>query len=190
MREYYNLSPWILLFFIPALTMRVWSEEKRSGTIETLFTFPIKEKDVILGKFLVVMGIIFIALLLSILIPLSLLPAGATFDFGRIFASFIGVLLLSSAFSILGITISLTTKNQIVAFLVTIFILFILLIIGQPIFLYAIPDFLQGFFEAISLGSRYSSMTKGVISLSDFVYFGSFFALFYTIHSTLLRDRS
>src|SRR3989338_3046297 len=142
-RDFFDITPWILLFFIPALTMRTWSEEKRTGTVESLFTFPVSNFDVIMGKLLSVLLVIAITLGITLLIPvfLDLAPriAGyriADFDRGRIFAGYLALILFSIALSILGQTISATTKNQIIAFLLTIFIGFILFIIGKPIFLY------------------------------------------------------
>lgn len=196
MREFFGLTPWVLLFFIPALTMRTWSEEKRTGTIENLFTFPISNKDVIFGKFFSIFIVILIALAISLLIPISLdlIPRIigeriAVFDWGRIFSGYTALLLFSTSLLILGQTISYTTKNQIIAFLLSISLGFILYIIGQPFFLYSMPEFLRSFIQELSLGFHYNSISKGVITVKDLVFFGSFFILFYKIHDFLLQDR-
>jgi len=120
MRQYFLLLPWIFLFLCPAVTMRLWAEEKKSGTVEFLMTLPITDWQVVLGKFFGSLIFIFISLLLSFSIPVSLYFIG-NLDFGPIIGSYLGALFLSGSYLALGIFISSLTKNQIIAFLLSFF---------------------------------------------------------------------
>lgn len=177
MRDFFSILPWIFLFLIPALTMRLWSEEYRQGTVETLLTSSIPLRWVVLGKFFASAFFFLIALLLTVTLPLTLSALG-NLDWGVVFSAYIGAFLLGSAYIALGLAISSITNNQIVAFIITVIVSFAFLIIGDPIITYAAPSFLVPILHSISLGTHFNSVIRGVIDTRDIIYYLSFIFLF------------
>ena len=127
MRNYFNLLPWIFLFLSPALTMRLWSEEKRSGTIEFLLTLPITDWQAVLGKFLGSLAFLTISLLFTLTIPITIMSLGNV-DLGPIIGGYLGSILMGAVYLSLGGFISSLTKNQIIAFIGAVVIAFIFFI--------------------------------------------------------------
>ncbi|MBU2416256.1 ABC transporter permease subunit, partial [Patescibacteria group bacterium] len=118
MRNYFAILPWIFLFLSPAITMRLWAEEKKSGTIEFLLTLPITDWQAVLSKFFGALVFMFIALLLSITLPITVAILGNV-DLGPIIGSYLGALFLGGSYLALGLFISSLTKNQIIAFILS-----------------------------------------------------------------------
>ena len=119
LRPFFSLLPWTLLLFIPAVTMRLWAEEKKMGTIEVLMTLPVKDWEVVIGKFLAALGFYVIMLGLTLTLPLTVAALGDP-DTGTIVGGYVGALLLGAAFIAIGSFISSLTSEQIVAFIVTV----------------------------------------------------------------------
>ena len=138
MRNWFSLLPWVFLLLAPALTMRSWAEEKKSGTIEFLLTLPIRDTEVVLAKFFSSLGFLALSLLLSLSVPITLAFLG-DLDGGVIFAAYVGALLLGAMYISIGLFISSLTSNQIVAFLLSLAVLFTLFIIGDVYSSYAQP---------------------------------------------------
>ncbi|VAW40767.1 Gliding motility-associated ABC transporter permease protein GldF [hydrothermal vent metagenome] len=171
---FFNFHPWLYLFLVPAVSMRMWSEERRSGNIELLMTLPVTQRDLVLGKFLSAWLFIAIALFLTFPIWISINYLGNP-DNGLIIASYIGSLLLAGAFLAIGSCISVASKNQVIAFIVTAVICFIFLLAGLPMvldfFAAWLPQILVDSIASTSFLTHYASINKGVLDLGDLFYF-------------------
>jgi ABC-2 type transport system permease protein len=189
----FDKSPWLLLFLIPAITMRSFAEEKRNGTIELLITRPVTDIQIILAKFLAAVSLFLICLLPTLLYYYSVYqlasPIGNV-DHGAMIGSYIGLFLLGSVFTAIGIFSSSLTSNQVVAFVLAIALCF---------FLYIGFDFvskLSGIFgkadyyvEQIGINAHYTAMSYGVIDSRDFLYFISVIGFFLLLTLTSLQSR-
>lgn len=187
MRDFFALLPWFFLFLIPALAMRIWSDEKRVGTIESLLTLPVSDWQVVLAKFGAATTFILVVLAISLPIPFSLSRLG-DLDWGPVIGSYIGALLLGSAYLALGQWISALTKNQIVAFLITIAAAFIFLIVGLPFAATGSGVFTRVMYT-ISTYTHFNNFAKGVIDLRDLVYYLSFIGIFLFLNVYALNKR-
>jgi ABC-2 type transport system permease protein len=177
MRYYFAALPWIFLFFVPAVTMRLWAEEKKLGTIEVLLTMPLREIEVVLGKFFASFAFIFVALACSATIPISLGILGKP-DFGVIVGSYVGALLLGAAYLAIGLYISSLAENQVVAFIISLAVIFCLLLTGlAPVYLNQLGPVVH-ICEYVSLLSHFNNITRGVIDSRDVIYYFSVIALF------------
>lgn len=177
MRYYFAALPWVFLFFVPAVTMRLWAEEKKLGTIEVLLTMPLREIDVVLGKFFAAFVFIAVALLCSFTVPVTLLILGQP-DMGVIVGSYVGALLLGAAYLSIGLFISSLAENQVVAFIISLAVTFALLLIGvAPNYLNQLGAFAH-VCEYVSLLSHFNNVTRGVIDSRDVIYYFSVIALF------------
>lgn len=171
LESFFNVAFWTLFFFIPAITMRLLAEERKTGTIELLLTKAISDRQVVAGKFLAAFLLVGIALLFTLPYPLTLALVG-TPDYGQIFCGYAGLLLMSAAYISIGLYTSSTTSNQIVAFLAALTIsLFFHLIFG------VLSNQLSGAMgeltDYLSLTSHFESMARGVIDSTDLIYFFS-----------------
>jgi ABC-2 type transport system permease protein len=177
MRGYFAALPWVFLFFVPAITMRLWAEEKKMGTVELLLTMPIREWEVVFGKFLASFAFLAITLAFSMTIPISLAYLGNP-DYGVIVGSYVGALFLGSAYLAIGLYISSLTENQVVAFIISLAVIFVLLLIGiAPMYMNSLGS-MVGICEYISLLSHFNNITRGVIDSRDVIYYASVIILF------------
>ena len=188
MRGFFGLMPWIFLFFIPAVTMKLWAEEKKIGTIEILMTLPIRDYEVVLGKFLASFALLIVTVLLSLVIPFSVMYVGDP-DGGIIITGYIGLLLMGAAYLAIGLCASTLTENQIIAFIFGIFTCFVLLIIGEDIVLFNTPDWLFPIFSYLGLGSHYSSILRGVLDSRDIIYYLSLIGFFLYLSTLAVESR-
>lgn len=177
MRSFFSLLPWVFLILVPAITMRMWSEEKKQGTLEVLLTLPFRDYEVVLGKFLASFLFLGFALFLTLLTPLLISFIG-DLDWGVTMASYLGSLLLGSAYVAIGLWVSSTTSNQIVAFILSVVFVFSLFIIGQSFVLFTVPSFLASFFSFLSLSTHFESIARGVIDSRDVLYYFSMIGFF------------
>ena len=180
LRPMFSLLPWILAIYIPAVSMRLFSEEQRDGTLEILFTQPVRGTTVILAKFLAGLIFITIGILGTILIPISLAFAG-NLDIGALIAQYIGAILLSSSLVSIGIFASSLTKNQIVAFIISLSVSMILLVLGLDFINITLPSSLSILLQDLSPMTHFSSITRGLIDLRDVLYFISIDIAFLSI---------
>ena len=182
MRGFFSLMPWTFLFLIRAVTMRLWAEEEKLGTIEVLMTWPVREHEAVLGKFLAGFGLLAASLLMTLPLTATVILVGAP-DPGPIAAGYLGLLFMGSAYLAIGLFASSLTENQIVAFILGVFISFVLFIIGEDFVLVAIPGWLSPLFSALGLGAHFSSMARGVVDSRDVVYYLSviFFFLYLNV---------
>jgi ABC-2 type transport system permease protein len=168
---FFGIAFWTLFFFIPALTMRLLAEEKKTGTIEMLLTKAVTDREVVIGKFLSTFLLIAVALLFTLPYPITLTNIG-NLDIGQVVCGYIGLLLLSGAYISIGLYASGITNNQIVAFLTALFI---------GLFFQLIFDVLSGNFtglagqvlNTLSLSNHFESISRGVMDTRDLIYFFS-----------------
>lgn len=187
MRGFFALLPWFFLFLLPALSMRLWSEEKKQGTMETLLTLPLSDTQAALAKWMAALTFLCIALLSSLPLPITLARLG-DLDVGPVIGSYIGALLLGASYLALGQLISALTKNQIIAFLSTIAIAFVFLIIGLPTVV-AKTSLLGRVLYHLSTQTHFENLAKGVIDLRDVVYYASVTTLCLFLNVVALRQR-
>jgi ABC-2 type transport system permease protein len=188
MRGYFDLLPWVFLFFVPAITMRTWAEEKKVKTLELLLTWPVSDVEVVAGKFLASFALLAIVVLLSISIPITIAILGHP-DMGQIVAEYIGALLLGAAYLAIGLWVSSMTENQIVAFIIGVVVTFVLFIIGNPFITMVIPSFLVPVFTYMGLGNHFESISRGVIDSRDIVYYLSVIGFFLFLNVCSLGSR-
>lgn len=189
MRGYFGLMPWIFLFIIPAITMGMWAEEKKSGTIEVLLTSPLSNWQVVLGKFLASFLFLVIAILLSLNLPILLSFIGDP-DGGVVIASYIGTLFMGAAYLAIGLWASSISKNQIIAFIVAIMATFILFIIGKSFVLYSTSSVIAPLLQYLGLGTHYDSIIRGVIDSRDIIYYLLFTAFFLYLNVRNISNRT
>jgi ABC-2 type transport system permease protein len=175
LRRFFNNLPIMLSFFIPALTMRLFAEEKRSGTIETLMTLPVTELDVVWGKFAAawISAVVMLAPTASYIVTVALFGRP---DPGPIVGGYLGALFLCAAFSAIGLFASSVTKNQIVAFFVAFGISIVLSTMDY--FLIFLPGTVVHFLAYFSAGAHFNSISRGIIDTRDLLYFVSETLLF------------
>lgn len=188
MRVFFVYMPWIFLFFVPAVTMKLWAEEKKIGTIEILMTLPIRDYEVVLGKFFASFALLIVTVLLSLVIPFSVMYLGDP-DGGIIITGYIGLLLMGAAYLSIGLCASTLTENQIIAFILGIFACFVLLIIGEDIVLFNAPDWLFPIFSYLGLGAHYSSILRGVLDSRDIIYYLSVIGFFLYLSTLAVESR-
>ena len=188
MRSFFVLMPWIFLFFIPAVTMKLWSEEKKIGTIEILMTLPIRDYEVVVGKFLASFALLAVTVLLTLVIPFSVMSLGNP-DVGTLIAGYIGLLLMGGAYIAIGFFASTLTENQIIAFIIGIVVCLVLLLIGEDFVLFKTPNWLFPIFSYLGLGAHYSSILRGVLDSRDIVYYLSLIGFFLYLSTLAVESR-
>jgi len=188
MRSYFGLLPWIFLFLAPALTMRLWAEEKKSGTIEFLLTLPVTNWQVVLAKFFGSLFFLFIALLLTLSIPISISFIG-DIDWGPVIGGYIGALFLGGAYISIGLLISSLTKNQIIAFILGVVVSFSFFIVGADFVLSGTPLFLVPILKVLGMGNHFYNIARGVIDSQDVIYYLSFIFLFLYLNASVISAR-
>ena len=189
LRPMFSMLPWILSIYIPAATMRLFSEEQRDGTLEILFTQPVRGVIVILSKFFAGLIFVVIGILGTLIIPFSLVFAG-NLDFGALLAQYLGAIFLSSSLVSIGIFSSSLTKNQIVAFMIALSISILLIIIGLEFINITLPSELSILLQDLSPITHFSSMTRGLIDLRDVLYFISIDIAFLSLTYLNTRGKS
>jgi ABC-2 type transport system permease protein len=184
-RPLFRWMPVLLIFLIAALTMRQWSEEQRSGTLEVLLTLPVRHIQLVLGKFLAVMAIVGLALLLTTPLPITVSILG-NLDWGPVIGGYFAAMLMAAAYAAIGLFVSSRTDNQIVALLSTSLLGGLFYLIGTR----GVTDFVGGsaseILWAIGTGSRFESIERGVIDLRDLIYYLSLTAIFLLLNTVSL----
>jgi len=184
-RPLFRWMPLLLIFLVAALTMRQWSEEQRSGTLEMLLTLPVRPTKLVVGKFLAVMAMVAVALALTLPLPLTVSNLG-NLDWGPVLGGYLAALLLAAAYAAIGLFVSSRTDNQIVALIVTVLIAGLFYLIGTG----GITDFVGGnladVLRAIGTSSRFESIERGVIDLRDLIYYGALTGIFLVLNAIAL----
>ncbi|WP_205342438.1 ABC transporter permease subunit [Denitrificimonas caeni] len=179
LNPFFNFHPWLYLFLVPALAMRMWAEERKSGTIELLMTLPITRFESVVGKFLAAWVFAGIALLLTFPMVLTVNYLGDP-DNGAILTGYVGSWLLAGAYLSVGSCMSALAKNQVIAFILTVSVCFVFVVSGFPLVLDAFngwaPQWLLDAVASFSFLTRFQAISKGVIDARDLLYFLSFIA--------------
>ena len=179
--SFFVFHPWLYLILIPALSMRLWAEERKSGTIELFLTLPISITEAVLGKFLAAWAFTGIALALTFPIWITVNLLGSP-DNGVILAGYIGSLLMAGGFLAIGAAVSAATKNQVIAFVISAALCFLFTVSGSPIVLNFFsgwaPQAIVDVVASFSFVSHFNAITRGVIDGRDIVYFGTLIAVF------------
>ena len=187
---FFDYHPWLYLFLVPALTMRLWAEERKSGTIEFLMTLPITPWQAVLGKFLAAWAFTGLALALSFPIWITVNILGSP-DNGAIFAAYIGSLMMAGGFLAIGACLSALTRNQVIAFILTIVVCFGFLLAGFPLVLNLFsgwaPQMLVDGIASLSFMTHFSSISRGVIDFRDIVYFVLLIGVFLYANTVILQ---
>ncbi len=169
LQVFFSISYWTLFFFIPAITMKMLAEEKRSGTIELLLTKAVSEQQVVIGKFLACLILITLALAFTLPYYITVASIG-NIDHGAVISGYLGLILMSAAYISIGLYTSSITNNQIIAFLGALFIgLFFQLLFD--VIASSSTGFMGRLFDTLSLSTHYDSISRGVIDSKDIVYF-------------------
>jgi ABC-2 type transport system permease protein len=188
MRGFFGVAPVLFVVFGPAITMRLISEERKSGTIEQLLTLPVKNYEVVLGKFLAALGIVIVGLLFTLpyVFSVSLLtPANAPFDYGPVIGGYLGLILLASSFLSLGLFGSSLTKNQIVAFIIGLALCFFFYFVDK--FAVLMPPQIGAVLEFISVDYHFGNIARGVVDTRDVVFYLSLVTIFLVLTERSLR---
>lgn len=177
MRSFFSLLPWFFIMLVPAITMRLWSEEKKLGTIELLMTTPITDFQAVMGKYLAALTLLILTLLSTIAIPLTVKWLGRP-DMGPIWGGYIGGILMGAAYLAIGCFISSTSENQIISFIIAVAACFGLFIVGEPFVVLTVPNWMASSCQWLGLGTHFSSIERGVIDSRDLLYYLSIIVLF------------
>lgn len=186
------IAPFVFLFLIPAVTMRSFADEKKSGTIELLFTRPLSDMQIILAKYFAAFALVLLALLPTLIYYISVWQLGfptGNIDSGGFWGSFIGLVLLGGAFVAIGIFASSISENQVVSFLLAIIISAFLYLGFELIYSLELFGSVDLFIKSLGISAHYSSVSRGVVDTRDVIYFLSIIVLFLYLSNFVLARR-
>ena len=186
LRSVFSIIPFIFIFFVPAITMRLLSEERKSGTIELLFTMPISDMEIILGKYFAGLGLIVVGLLFTLPYSLTIIVLGEP-DIGMLITGYLGLILMGAAYVAIGIFASTISKNQVVAFIIAFIIIFFLWLINK--FLMLIPPPFIPVLQYLSIDYHYENIGRGVIDSRDIAYYLSLVVFMLSLAKLSLESR-
>lgn len=186
---FFAYHPWLYLFLVPAISMRLWAEERRTGTMELLLTLPVPLWATVVGKYLAAWAFTGVALLLTFPIWITVNYLGHP-DNGVILASYLGSFLMAGAYLAIGACVSASTSNQVIAFIVSVVVCFLFTISGAPLvidfFRLWAPLLLVNAVSSFSFLTHFSAITSGVVDLRDLIFFLSLIALFLTANVVMV----
>lgn len=176
----FQAMPVLMVFLAGALTMRVWAEERRAGTLETLLTTPVRPISLVLGKFLAVEGLVALALLLTLPLPLTVAHLGLL-DWGPVIGGYVATLCLAAAYVAVGLFVSAQSDNPVISLILTVLVCAVFYFLGSDLLTTLVSRDVAGLLDKLGAGSRFASITRGVLDLRDIYYYlslvGSFLAL-------------
>ncbi|MCB0396755.1 MAG: gliding motility-associated ABC transporter permease subunit GldF [Flavobacteriales bacterium] len=188
----FGIAPWVFLFLIPAITMRSFADEKKSGTIEMLMTKPLTDLQIILAKYFAGLLLVLFSLIPTLIYYYTVYtladPVG-NIDNGGTWGSYIGLLFLGSSFVAIGIFTSSITENQIVAFILSVFLCFFCYYGFESLSTMPVFSSIDRTIQQLGIDAHYNSLSRGVIDTRDVLYFGCFSALFLTLTKVILESR-
>ena len=187
-RPLFRWMPLLMIFLVAALTMRQWSDEQRSGTLEVLLTLPVRPIQLVIGKFLAVMALVAVALSLTIFLPITVSLLG-NLDWGPVFGGYLAAILLAAAYAAIGLFVSSRTDNQIVALMLTVLLCGLFYLIGSSGVTDFVGDRLGEILRAIGSGSRFESIQRGVVDLRDLLYYLSLTGVFLALNVLSLDSK-
>jgi len=187
MRALFQIVPLVYLFFIPAITMGIISKEKNIGTMEVMCTLPIKDYELVIGKYLSILSLLFVGLLLTGVMLFNLMAVGTNIDYGAIFTGYLGLFLAGSVYASMGMFASSLTDNQVVGFIIAIFFVLIFFLIDK--LLIFMPNTIAGTMQYLSIDYHLSNISRGVIDSRNLIYFFSMIGLFLILTVESLSSR-
>lgn len=188
MRALFSVSQWLLLIVAPAISMRLLSEELRSGTIEPLMTAPISDWHIVIGKYLAALAFL-ITMLLPTLVHVGVIELLASPDYGPIIAGYLGLVLVGACYLAVGLFFSSLTRNQIVAFLSTLFFFMVLVFISSPNVAALVDEPFRSLLFGLSINLRIADFAKGVFDTSHAAFFLAFVVLFVVLSVVGVESR-
>ncbi len=186
-RPLFDWMPVLLIFLVAALTMRMWSEEKRMGTLELLLTEPVPPGYFVVGKFVACMSLIAIALLLTLPLPVTVSMLG-NLDWGPVFGAYLATFFLAGAYTAIGLTVSSKSDNQIISLISTVLVCSFFYLLGSDTLTQLFGNRLGEFLKLLGSGSRFTSITRGVIDIRDLVYYLSIVGAFLSLNVYFLES--
>ena len=187
MRSLFNIIPLVYLFFIPAITMSLIAREKNLGTMEVMSTLPLRDLDFVMGKFLAALSLVLAGLLISLVHFFTLTQVGTNIDYGAVFTGYLGIALAGAVYSAVGTFASSLTDNQVVAFIIGIFIVLIFFLMDKMLMF--VPATLTGIIQYLSVDYHLSNISRGVIDSRNLIYFASVVGLFLFMTVRMLEIR-
>ncbi len=191
LNPFFTFIPWVFLLLVPAITMRLWAEERRLGTIELLLTLPITQFQAVLGKFLAAWAFCAIALLLTFPFVITVNILGRP-DNGVIASGYVGSLLVAGAFLSVGSAMSALTRNQVIAFVLAVAVCFIFAVASYSV----VTDFLSrnipvlaDIARRVAVIDRFQDFTRGVVSVRDLIFFATFIGFWLYLNAVLVEQR-
>lgn len=190
--SFFGNFPFLFLLFLPALTMRLWAEERKQGTLELLMTFPVTVAQLIAGKFVAALSFLAVLLLLTFGLPVTIGMFGEL-DWGPVLCAYLAALLMSGAYIAVGMFCSSLSRDQIIALLVALIVLLALYLLGSPMVLVNLGGYLPEWMAAILGGlspyAYFSSIARGVFDTRDFIYYLCFCGFFLYANALVLNGR-
>ncbi|MDP6793428.1 MAG: Gldg family protein [Anaerolineales bacterium] len=187
-RPLFNWMPLLLIFLVAALTMRQWSEEQHSGTLEILLTLPVRLVDLVFGKFLAVMALVCVALVLTVFLPITVSLLG-NLDWGPVIGGYLAAVLMAASYAAIGLYISARTDNQLVALIVTALVGGAFYLVGARGLTDFFGDQIAEIFRAVGSGARFESIERGVVDLRDLAYYISLTGIFLALNALALESQ-
>jgi ABC-2 type transport system permease protein len=190
LRPFFQGQPWLDLFLVPALSMRLWAEDRRTGTIELLLTLPFSVADLVLGKFLAAWAFASVALLLTVPLWFTVAYLGSP-DHGAILVGYVASALMAGAFLAVGAFLSAFTRNQVIAFVLTSVACFLMLVMGFPVVQDFVsswtPDLVRRALAGMCALVHFDSMMRGVIDARDVLFFASVIGVFLWMNGVVVE---
>ena len=187
LRTLFNIVPMVYLFFIPAITMGLIAKEKNLGTMEVLSTLPIKDFELVLGKYLSSLSLIVVGLIFTDIHLITLMKFGTNIDYGAIFSGYLGLFFVGGVYAAIGIFASSLFDNQVVSFIIAVFIVLMFFLFDK--LLIFVPSILSGLIQYLSVDYHFSNIARGVIDSRNIIYFISIIGIFLFLTVQVLNSR-
>jgi len=186
LRSVFSFIPFIFLFFVPAITMRLLSEERKSGTIELLLTMPISDIEIVLGKYFAGLGLLLVALVFTLPYAFTIMILGEP-DIGMMITGYLGLILMGASYVAVGTFASTISGSQVISFIIAFLIIFVLWLINK--FLMLIPPAFVQFFQYLSIDYHFENISRGVIDSRDLMYYLSLIVFMLSLAKLSLESR-
>ncbi len=186
LRSVFSVIPFIFIFFAPAITMRLMSEERKSGTIELLVTMPLSDWEIVLGKYFAGLGLLVVALFFTLPYAITIIALGNP-DMGMMVTGYLGLVLMGASYISVGVFASTISKNQVVSFIIAFMIIFVLFLLDK--FLPVMPSYLVPLLQYLSIDYHYNNIGRGVIDTRDILYYLSLIVFMLSLAKLSLESR-
>lgn len=192
LEPFFLYQPWLFLFLVPAIAMRLWAEERKTGTIELLATLPIRVRDAVLGKFLAAWALIAVAVALTFPVWITVNWLGDP-DNGVILAGYVGAWLMAGGYLAIGAAMSAATRNQVIAFVLAVTLCFLFTVTNLPVVLALFegraPEALVTLIASLSLLGHYTAIARGVLAVPDLLFFASVILLWLFLGTMIIEAK-